>query len=148
MSNVTLAPICKTECFDYIYFRKESLCCYKFPGKPAVGGSDRTDVWIYIERLESEVKSSHQMVVKAVWLNYMIFFCSIDLQCPRRNIRGLWQFRFHKVHFNRWFTEEFPSTSHISIHGHKRWLITASRQQACPNPPRFRPERFCSTVLK
>ena len=126
MSNVTLAPICKTECFAYI-LRKHCAAINSL-GKPAVGGSDRTDVWIYIERLESEVKSSHQMVVKAVWLNYMIFFCSIDLQCPRRNIRGLWQFRFHKVHFNRWFTEEFPSTSHISIHGHKRWLITASRQ--------------------
>ena len=31
MSNVTLAPICKTECFAYIYFRKKTLCCYKFP---------------------------------------------------------------------------------------------------------------------
>ena len=43
-------------------------------GKPAVGGSDRTEVWIYIKRLESEVKSSHQMVVKTVWPNYIYFF--------------------------------------------------------------------------
>ena len=29
---------------------------------------------MYIKSLESEVKSSHQMVIKAVWPNYMIFF--------------------------------------------------------------------------
>ena len=36
-------------------------------GKPAVGGSERTEVWNYIKRLKSEVNSSRQMLVKIVW---------------------------------------------------------------------------------
>ena len=35
----------------------------------AVGGSERTEVWSYIKRLEGEAKSSHQMLVKVVWPN-------------------------------------------------------------------------------
>ena len=36
-------------------------------GKPAVGGSEHTEVWNYIKRLKSEVNSSRQMLVKIVW---------------------------------------------------------------------------------
>ena len=40
-----------------------------FLGKPAIGGSERIEVWSYIKRLKSEVKSSYQMLVKVVWPN-------------------------------------------------------------------------------
>ena len=36
-------------------------------GKPAVSGSERTEVLSYIKRVKREVKSNHQMIVKAVW---------------------------------------------------------------------------------
>ena len=38
-------------------------------GKAAIGGSERTEVRSYIKRLESEIKSSHQILVKVVWPN-------------------------------------------------------------------------------
>ena len=46
------------------------------PGKPAVNESEHTEVWSDIKRLKSEVQSSHQMPVKAVWpkKNRVIFF--------------------------------------------------------------------------
>ena len=48
----------------------DDLCAaISSPGKPAVGGSKRTEVWSYIWRLKSDVKSSHQMLVKIVWPN-------------------------------------------------------------------------------
>ena len=57
------------------------------PGKPAVAGSEHTEVWSYIKRLKSEVKSSHQMLVKVVWPKKPDLFSSIDLQCMCRQWR-------------------------------------------------------------
>ena len=36
-------------------------------GKPAVGGSECTEVWSYIKRLRNEVKTNHQVLVTVVW---------------------------------------------------------------------------------
>ena len=64
VKNVTLVPFCKTECIDY-----KRCAAINSPGKPAVGWSERIEVGSDIKRLKSEVKSSHQMIVKVVWPN-------------------------------------------------------------------------------
>ena len=38
-----------------------------FLGKPAVGGSERTEEWSYIKRLKNEVKTNHQELDSVVW---------------------------------------------------------------------------------
>ena len=81
-------------------------------GKPAVGEFERPEVWSYIKRLKSEVKSSHQMLVKVVWPNQQ-FIYFLDLQCTCTQSRIL------AVHVS-WsalqsrLTEQFFSTSRFT----------------------------------
>ena len=80
------------------------------PGKPAIHGSEHTDVWSYIKRLKSEVQSSHQMPDKVVWPKKTDLFSSIDLPC-------MWtQWRILAVYVSlsalqSIFTEQFFSKS-------------------------------------
>ena len=95
-------------------------------GKPAVGGSKRTEVRSYIKIPKSEVKSSHQMLFKVVWPNeQFIFFNIIDLQCTCIQLRILAVYIsrsalsivIHRTVFQQ-----------ITIHGHQKWLIMVSQK--------------------
>ena len=88
------------------------LCvAINYPGKPAVNGSEHTEVWSYIKRLKSEVKSSHQMLVKVVWpKNRFIFY--LQCMCTQWGIlavyvsRNALQSRFTEHFFSKsWFTD-------------------------------------------
>ena len=104
-SPVTWRVACTIHCFIFIFpgyfvnqfnedhelnknFFKQKFCVSRvtkqilgFHRKPAVGGSECTEVCSCIKRLKSEVKSSHQTLVKVIWPWIIELFSSIDLQC-------------------------------------------------------------------
>ena len=78
-SSLNVSPILQIRVLRF-YFSKLTRVSWTFwktrihaainsLGKPAIGGPERTEVWSYIKRLESEVKSNHQMLVKVIWPN-------------------------------------------------------------------------------
>ena len=78
-SSLNVSPILQNRVLRFYFskltrvswtFWKTSIhAAINFLRKPAIGGSERTEVWSYIKRLESEVKLSHQMLVKVFWPN-------------------------------------------------------------------------------
>ena len=51
----------------------------------------------------------------------------------RVNNRELWQFMFREVYTT--ITIHRTVFQYITIHGHQKWSITASRKYPCPPPP-------------
>ena len=111
-------------------FHKSQSKYLGFHRKPAEGESECTEVCSYIKRLKSELKSSHQTLVKVVWPWINDLFSSIDLQCACSHL-GFWQFTFNRVRFNH------DSQNTFSVHHDSRtkWSIMVSRKQACPLAP-------------
>jgi len=91
-------------------FHKSQNKYLRFHRKPAVGGSEYTEVCNYIKRLKREVKSSRY------FLQSIFNVCVHNL--------GFWQFTFNRVHFNH------DSWNSFSVHHDSRtkWSITVSRK--------------------
>ena len=93
-------------------------------GKPAVGRSEHNEVLSYINRLKSEVFSSHQMLVKIVYPDFWFLFF---------NSSSMYMYSIEDFG-SSCFTECIAIMIHrtvfqcIMIHGHQKWSITASQK--------------------